>query len=463
MSTARIVFRTLDRIPDLLSLHARQPARYPFLLESVAHGSAQARFDILFAWPGDSLVAWHGAAGNAQCAVAAERFLDELDAAWQAARPTENESACNADLPFCGGWFIYLAYEFGAAIEPSVPSRGDGAFPLAVATRIGGAIIRDHATGRAVAVAEAPDAAQRLDRMLADAAETAPAIGQELPALVSLAEADPAGYLDGVARIQEYIRAGDVFQVNLSRAWHARLKSAAAPAAIHARLRTVNPAPFAGLALLPDGSAIISSSPERLFSVRAGEIATRPIAGTWRRGVSGEDDRARANALLAHPKERAEHVMLLDLERNDLGRVCVPGTVRVSEFMVVETYPHIHHIVSNVTGHLRAGITPGQIIRATFPGGTITGCPKVRTMQIIAELEPAARGAYTGSMGYLDRNGDMDMNILIRTFSQRGENIMFRTGAGIVADSVPERELDETRAKARGMLAVFDARQAAGS
>jgi anthranilate synthase component 1 len=440
-------------------LHARQSARYPFLLESVAHGNAQSRFDILFAWPGDSLAASHDSNGTGQGIVSPEAFLDALDAAWLAERLPPGEPACCHDLPFCGGWFIYLAYEFGAVIERSVPLRGDGAFPLAVATRIGGAIIRDHVTGRTIAVVDAPDAEQRLVTMLADAAETKPVAEWKVFAVATPMDADPAEFLDGVARIQEYIRAGDVFQVNLSRAWQVRLSMPVTPAALYTRLRAVNPAPFAGLAVLPDGSAIISSSPERLFSVRAGEIATRPIAGTWRRGDSANDDRMRAEALLAHPKERAEHVMLLDLERNDLGRVCIPGSVRVSELMVVETYPHIHHIVSNITGRLRAEITPGQIIRATFPGGTITGCPKVRTMQIIAELEPDARGAYTGSMGYLDRNGDMDMNILIRTLSQKAESVTFRTGAGIVADSVPERELDETRAKARGMLEVFGSRR----
>ncbi|MET0755605.1 MAG: chorismate-binding protein, partial [Pseudoxanthomonas sp.] len=161
--------------------------------------------------------------------------------------------------------------------------------------------------------------------------------------------------------------------------------------------------------------------------------------------------------LVGHPKERAEHVMLIDLERNDLGRVCEPGSVQVDELMTVESYAHVHHIVSNVRGHLRRGTTPGEVIRATFPGGTITGCPKVRCMQIIAELEGEARGAYTGAFGWLNRDGDLDLNILIRSAeilpsANGGTDVLFRTGAGIVADSVAERELDETRAKARGML-----------
>jgi len=156
--------------------------------------------------------------------------------------------------------------------------------------------------------------------------------------------------------------------------------------------------------------------------------------------------------LLEHAKERAEHVMLIDLERNDLGRICVPGTIAVDEMMIVESYAHVHHIVSNVRGRVRAGVTPGQAIAAVFPGGTITGCPKVRCMEIIAELEGVPRGPYTGALGYLCNNGDLDLNILIRTLHLRGNEITFRAGAGIVADSDAQHELEETRAKARGML-----------
>ena len=161
---------------------------------------------------------------------------------------------------------------------------------------------------------------------------------------------------------------------------------------------------------------------------------------------------ASSGELLAHPKERAEHIMLIDLERNDLGRICVPGSIEVNELMVLESYTHVHHIVSNVRGRLRGGILPGQVLRAVFPGGTITGCPKVRCMEIIAELEQQPRGAYTGSMGYLNHDGSMDMNILIRTMVSHGRQLDLRAGAGIVADSIAVAELDETRAKARGLL-----------
>ena len=199
-------------------------------------------------------------------------------------------------------------------------------------------------------------------------------------------------------------------------------------------------------------SAIISSSPERLVRARGGLIETRPIAGTAPRNAGKEEQGGIEERLLAHPKERAEHVMLIDLERNDLGRVCRPGSIEVNELLVLESYAHVHHLVSNVRGRLREGAQPGQVMRAVFPGGTITGCPKVRCMKIIAELERQPRQAYTGSMGFLNHDGGMDLNILIRTLIQEGERIRLRAGAGIVADSIPDRELEETRAKARGML-----------
>jgi anthranilate synthase component 1 len=200
---------------------------------------------------------------------------------------------------------------------------------------------------------------------------------------------------------------------------------------------------------------ILSSSPERLLRIEGRDISTRPIAGTRPRLGSRERDERETAELVAHPKERAEHVMLIDLERNDLGRVCEAGSVSVDEYMVTESYAHVHHIVSNVRGTLRANATAVDALRALFPGGTITGCPKLRCMQIIAALEGEGRGPYTGSLGWLGTDGDADFNILIRTLTLRGDDVELRAGAGIVADSVPELELEETRAKARGLLRAF--------
>jgi anthranilate synthase component 1 len=264
-------------------------------------------------------------------------------------------------------------------------------------------------------------------------------------------EDDPRHYLQAVERALEYIGAGDIYQANLSRGWRTTLRDGVQPHQVYRRLRETNPGPFSGVAQL-DGIAVISSSPERLVSVRDGVVTTRPIAGTRPRGADAAADLALARELHAHPKERAEHVMLIDLERNDLGRVCEAGSVSVDEFMTIESYSHVHHIVSNVRGRLRADVTPGNVLAAVFPGGTITGCPKIRCMEIIAELEGAARVAYTGSLGYLNRDGTMDLNILIRTLQVAGRDLTLRAGAGIVADSIPERELEETRAKARGVL-----------
>jgi anthranilate synthase component 1 len=321
----------------------------------------------------------------------------------------------------------------------------------AQAIRIPAAVVHEHDSGRCWIVAE-DTAADLVPRIAADLRRVAP-LPEARAGLIesAVAEDDPRRYLRAVERALEYIGAGDIYQANLARGWQATLRSGMQPHQVYRRLRETNPGPFSGLALL-DGIAVISSSPERLVSVRDGLVTTRPIAGTRPRGADPEADRALARELHAHPKERAEHVMLIDLERNDLGRVCEPGSVQVDEFMTIESYSHVHHIVSNVRGRLRTDITPGNVLAAVFPGGTITGCPKVRCMEIIAELECAPRGAYTGSLGYLNRDGGMDMNILIRSLQLDGRALTLRAGAGIVADSIAERELEETRAKARGVL-----------
>ena len=269
-------------------------------------------------------------------------------------------------------------------------------------------------------------------------------------------EEDENRFLQAVVRAKDYIAAGDVYQANLSRGWTADFADECDAAQLYAALSSANPAPFAGLARWQD-SAIISSSPERLLEVRDGVASTRPIAGTRPRAADRDDDDRLSDELFANAKERAEHIMLIDLERNDLGRVCKAGTVEVDEMMALESYAHVHHIVSNVRGRLRDGIAPGEAIRAVFPGGTITGCPKVRCMEIINELEGVARGAYTGSFGYLNRDGSLDLNILIRTMVLQGRTLSLRAGAGIVADSEPRAELAETRAKAEGMLRSLSA------
>ena len=435
---------------DLLPLAAAYPERYPALLESAAPGPC-ARWDILFAFSEDSLtLSRDGVVRDAHENDRGVRFLNALDEASLAQR---EEASDDGELPFVGGWVFYLGYELAGEVEPSLalPSTQATRVPIALALRCPAAVLVDRAERCTWLVAE-PGREVLLDALQhdLDAAAAGAIVAAPLPPLRDLQEDDPQRFLDGVARVHEYLRAGDTFQVNLSRAWRAQFDTAPAPAALYASLRKANPAPFAGLLQQP-GWAIASSSPERLLQIHKGTAQTRPIAGTRPR-VAGDDEAARIAELLGHAKERAEHVMLVDLERNDLGRVCVPGSVRVDEMMTVESYAHVHHIVSNVRGRLRPEVTPGQAIAALFPGGTITGCPKVRCMQIIAELEGVARGAYTGALGYLSRNGNLDSNILIRTMILEHDRLRFRAGAGIVVNSDAERELAETRAKARGLL-----------
>jgi anthranilate synthase component 1 len=445
------VVKEIAGVCDLLGLAAAQPRRYPGLLESVARGNARARHDILFAFPGRELRLAGGVVRDERGAACGGRFLDALDDAWRAERGGRDDDG----LPFRGGWLLYLGYELAAEIEQSLdlPAPRETALPTALALRCPAAIVVDHERARTLLVAEA--GREDLLGVLADDLAAAARFEASPWRRAGIEEDAPQVFLDGVARVHEHLRAGNVFQVNLSRAWRARCAPAPRPADLYAALRRANPAPFAGL-LQHGGWAVVSSSPERLVEVRGTHVQTRPIAGTRPR-TPGDDDEARMRELAAHPKERAEHVMLIDLERNDLGRICVPGSVEVDELMAIESYAHVHHIVSNVRGELRAGVTPGQVIRAAFPGGTITGCPKVRCMQIIAALEGVGRGAYTGSFGYLDRNGDLDLNILIRTLTLHGDAVSFRAGAGIVADSEAPRELEETRAKARGLLRALDA------
>jgi anthranilate synthase component 1 len=436
---------------DLLGLHAADPGRYPFFLESAASGTPQSRYDILFAFPGETLEL--SPQGKVTGPHAATGFLDSFNDWWQALRLPRTPA--KGSPPFRGGWFVFAGYELAGEIEETLElPPAPGSLPVALACRVPAAIIRDHAGGEMLLVAEAEEE-RLLDLMEADLEKAAAEGELKFPHEVCLdgplAEEEGATYLEGVRRVIDYVLAGDVFQVNLSRLWRGKVKAGVTNAALYDRLRKRNPSPFAGLATF-GGRAIISSSPERLVEVEGRVVETRPIAGTRPRGTSGLTDVALSEELIAHPKERAEHIMLVDLERNDLSRVCVPGSVKVNENMVIESYAQVHHIVSNIRGQLYENVPPGDVIRAIFPGGTITGCPKVRCMEIIAEIERVGRGPYTGSMGYVNRDGGMDLNILIRTIVREGDNISLRAGAGIVADSVPERELEETRAKAGAIV-----------
>ncbi|MEB2339052.1 MAG: anthranilate synthase component I family protein [Nitrospirales bacterium] len=269
-------------------------------------------------------------------------------------------------------------------------------------------------------------------------------------------------YKARVRQCKEYIAAGDIYQANLSHRFmlHRDGQGGRADREIYAatlyhRLRQVNPSPFSGLAHL-DHLSLVSCSPERLVQLTGSVANTRPIAGTRRRGATLEEDRRLQAELVVNAKERAEHVMLVDLERNDLGKVCRYGSVHVDEFMTVEPYSHVNHLVSSVTGVLAPHRSPLDLVKALFPGGTITGVPKLRCMHIIEELEPVRRGLYTGALGYFSWSGDLDLNILIRTLVLTGRQGYLQVGAGIVADSDPDREYEETLAKAGAFFHLLE-------
>ncbi|MFV1996421.1 MAG: aminodeoxychorismate synthase component I [Acidiferrobacterales bacterium] len=440
---------------DLSRIQQANPARYPFLLESPSKGS-NGVYDILFGFSGDRLELNGANELLLNDHKISGRFFDQLRNSLGA----ENIDAIDkvpVDTPFSGGWFVYLGYEMAREIEPTLSDlRNDESLPLAIAHRIpiGIVVNQDDATTTIIGDPGASD--QQLEQVLRDLQQTSAIPDNHQTALTGISEEKPEIWLKAVERAKHYIREGDIFQANLSRRWQGQYKYPVNPHRLYRDLKTTNPAPFAGLMLLKNQVAIISSSPERLVRVRDGTVSTRPIAGTFPRGNSANEDKLQSDALLRHPKEKAEHIMLIDLERNDLGRVCRPGSVRVTELMALETYSHVHHIVSEVKGRLRRDVDPVDVIMAVFPGGTITGCPKVRCMEIINELEDSARGAYTGSMGYINRDGSLDFNILIRTIVSHDTLVSLRAGAGIVADSVPERELAETRAKAEGLLRALE-------
>jgi anthranilate synthase component 1 len=433
---------------DLLGLHRLSPQRYPFLLQSTAARPPLGRYDILFASPGESLELTGNRQLRGSHAGDGPRFLTALNSWWRG----DKRRGPVPDLPFHGGWFLYLGYELAAEIEPVLDLPVDPLLPVAFAVRCRAAIIHDHVDRQTWFIKE--QGADIEQGEVIDDIRRAASGSQQPPEqapVSTIIEEDDQRFLGAVERAKEHIAAGDIYQANLSRGWTTEFAEERDAAQLYSALSSANPAPFAGLVRWRD-AAIISSSPERLLEVRDGVASTRPIAGTRPRSTDRQDDDRLSDELFANPKERAEHVMLIDLERNDLGRVCEAGSVEVDEMMALESYAHVHHIVSNVRGRLKAGISPGAAIRAVFPGGTITGCPKVRCMEIINTLEGVARGAYTGSFGYLNRDGSLDLNILIRTMVLHGRTLQLRAGAGIVADSEPRAELEETRAKAKGML-----------
>jgi len=385
----------------------------------------------------------------------------------------ECQSTRTSALPVEAGAFGYFGYGLRRFIE-RVPENGvsDLSLPDGWLAFHDAVVCFDHARKEAYLCSTGlPERSHRLAAVLAN--ERAEALRRRIARSEEMgwpearahraAEADTRivsnfehqDYLEVVRRAKEYIAAGDIFQANLSQRLACRMDDE--PFALYRRLRRASPAPFAAYMEVP-GGAVLSASPERFLQVRGRWIETRPIKGTRPRGSDRPSDEALANELLASAKDRAENVMIVDLERNDLGRVCKYGSVRVASLCALEAYAQVFHLVSTVEGELRDECGPVDVLRATFPGGSITGAPKVRAMEIIDELEPTARSVYTGAIGYIGFDGDLDLNIAIRTILTCKGWAYAQVGGGIVADSDPEAEYEETWDKAAGMMQALGIR-----
>jgi para-aminobenzoate synthetase component 1 len=363
-----------------------------------------------------------------------------------------------AGLPFRGGALGYFAYDLGRRYEriPSIAAT-DIALPEMAVGIYDWAVVVDRERGRAVLASDGRDSRTAAEWPTLVASLNAPAPPFERAPFRVLSRPQSnftrAQYARAFDRVQRHIRRGDCYQVNLTQRFRARADGDAWHA--YLRLRALNPAPFAAFLDFPDGR-ILSSSPERFLSVRGGVVETKPIKGTRPRGADAERDRALANELRASGKDRAENVMIVDLLRNDLGKSCEPGSVRVTKLFDVESYATVHQLVSTVEGRLAAGKHALDLLAGCFPGGSITGAPKVAAMEIIEDLEPQRRSIYCGAIGYVGFDGDMDTNIAIRTLLQHGDYVYAWAGGGVVADSNVDAEYQESFDKAAALLAVLN-------
>jgi len=445
-------------------------SEHAFLLESVEQGENIGRYSFLGCDPGmifecrGNQVAITEQGEKRRIEV--ERApLHQLREALRRYRPVADPEL----PPFTGGAVGYLSYDMVRdferlpALKPDDIGAPDAHFILADSL-----VVFDHVKRKMILLTNAHVATprdaeiayrraadriealrERLDQPLTRPLRTARPV-EDLSPKSNFARED---YLAVVECCKEYIRAGDILQVVPSQRW--RLPLPCPPFDIYRALRTINPSPY--MFYLRAGELhLAGSSPEVLVKLIGETVTVRPIAGTRRRGRTVEEDKALERELLADPKERAEHVMLVDLGRNDVGRVARYGTVRVTDLMVIERYSHVMHIVSNVEGQIRAGCDAFDVLRACFPAGTLTGAPKIRAMEIIEEMEPQRRGPYGGAMGYVGFNGNLDACITIRTVVVKGEDAYVQAGGGVVADSVPELEFQETENKARGLMRAIE-------
>lgn len=460
-----LVLETFADLDTPLSVYLKLANRpFSYLFESVQGGERFARYSII-GLPARTVLK---VSGSHVTLIEAGAEVEQLDGPDPLTAIADFKARFKAaplpqNLRFVGGLVGYFGYDTVRYIEPRLaahnkPDRlGVPDVMLMLSEELA---IVDNLSGKLYLIVYADtDAPKALD--------AAKARLSELRALLSQPVAIPAGtkvessaaapksnfveadFLAAVARCKKYITDGDIMQVQISQ----RIEQpfAAPPINLYRALRSINPSPYMFFVNL-DAFHIVGASPEILVRLENGNVTLRPIAGTRRRGRNPEEDLALEQELLADPKERAEHLMLIDLGRNDVGRVAKTGSVKVTENMIVERYSHVMHIVSNVEGQIKPGIDAIELLRATFPAGTVTGTPKVRAMEIIDELEPAKRGIYAGAVGYIGFNGNMDLAIAIRTALIKDQTLYAQAAAGIVADSVPELEWKETENKARGVL-----------
>jgi len=449
-----------------------------FLLESVEGGEHLARYSMIGTQPRALLRSWR------------DRIVLEEEGDWREQRLEDGDvldvlrtllpryaEPPKPSLPrFTGGAVGYMGYDLVRDFE-SLPDQAPDTLGLPetcflICHRL---VVYDHARHRLLLIAHSDGTAD--SRYAAEAALDEMTARLKRPLPRAGAKSRPGGaakpeycsafsqsaFEDAVRRAKEYIAEGDIFQTVISRRIHR--VTHAHPFDIYRALRRVNPSPYMFYLELPDGLRLIGSSPEVLVRLEDGIVETRPLAGTRPRGTTPVEDEALARELLADPKERAEHVMLVDLARNDLGRVCRFGTVKPTTMMEVERYSHVMHIVSQAQGELAPDRDAYDVLRACFPAGTVSGAPKVRAMEIIDELEPEGRGPYAGAVGYFDYSGNMDTCITIRTIIMQGDTVFLQAGAGIVADSDPRREYEETnnklRALSRALLLAEEGEQSA--
>jgi len=437
-----------------------------FLLESVEGGAPVARFSVL---GGDPRLVLESDGRDVRVTTAAGTTVEPGDPLGSLRRHLARHRAePRADLPpFVGGFLGYIGYD-AVRLWERLPHRppDDLGLPVFRLGLMDTVVVFDHLrhTIRVIANA-APDetdadrayrrARERIEQMLARLAGPRPLEPPPPPLhLAPRSTMSPERYCAAVERAQQHIRAGDIYQIILSQRFAVPVPGLD-PLALYRALRVVNPSPYMFLVEAGDAT-LVGSSPERLVRLEGDRVEMRPLAGTRRRGRDPVDDEAAARALLADPKERAEHVMLVDLTRNDVGRISRYGSVRVTELMAIERYSHVMHLVSHVVGELAPGCQAWDVVQAVFPHGTVTGAPKVRAMELIDQLEPLARGPYAGTVGYFGFDGSLNTAIAIRTMLVHRGTAYVQAGAGIVADSVAEREHEECVAKARGLLTALE-------